>query len=103
MPMNWDYNDCKNLTDETKKIFFKGGSIYNAFQTLCNWLYQTKFCYSDRNRDFLLVDNTIIMTEEHVNRIVKEKTFVAVNPEEYTDEILKDMLMEFVGLKVWAT
>jgi hypothetical protein len=103
MPMNFDFRKCENLTEETKDIFFTGGSIYNAFQTLCNWLYQTKFCYSDRKRDSFLEDNLIIMKEEHVNQIIESKLFRAVDPEKYNEETLKSMLSEFIGLKVWAT
>lgn len=103
MPMNWNINECKNLSAETKEIFFSGNWVYSPFQALCNWLYQTKFNYGDRKRDFISKDNIIILVEEHIDQIIESKLIVADNPEEYDEKIIKSMLREFIGLKVFAT
>ena len=100
--MNWDINECKNLTDKTKTLFFTSGMIYNPFQALCNWLYATKYSYSDRKRDSSREITVVILAEEHIDNIIEDRLIVAVNPEEYSEDVLKSMLEEFVGLKVWS-
>ncbi len=101
MPMLWDVTKCINLSNKTKEIFFtNSGMIYNPFHALCNWLYQTKFDYSNRRRDSLLENNEVILTAEHIKQIIKDGLLKAVNPEEYNEIMLTSMLEEFIGLKV---
>ncbi len=102
MPMNWDIRECENLTEETKQLFFGGLGIYSPFQTLCNWLYQTKFNYGDRKGDSFLHDNHVVLTEIHIDDIIGDGLIQAVDPQEYNENVLRKMLMEFVGLKVWG-
>ena len=104
MPMCYKY-DPEKISEDTKQTFIlSGNSIYSNFQALCNWLYQTEFNYGDRKSDSWKFDNAVILTKEHVDRIIEEEIFKPINPEEINEEVIRLMLMEFVeaGLKVWA-
>ena len=82
--MNWDINECKNLTDKTKTLFFTSGMIYNPFQALCNWLYATKYSYSDRKRDSSREITVVILAEEHIDKTLE------------LDKKQKDVLLDIV-------
>lgn len=99
MPLHYDTNGCKTLEIETLKIFMDNeqGSIYNPFQALCNWLYDKKFNYWNRKRDFLSEDNVVIMEEKHIDQIIEEGLFTSPEPDEQ-----HELLSQFVGMKVWA-
>lgn len=104
--MNYDYRHLIGitLTEKTKNIFTnpKTMGLYSPFQVLCNWLYGTKYSYGNRKGDVLFKGNTIVMTEEHVEKIIEEKIFRAVDPKKYNEDTLRSMLREWIGLKVWA-
>lgn len=102
MPLHYDTNDCKDLTNLTKEIlraFFGSGQglISTPFEVLCIWIYNTQFNYGDRKRDSLAVNNCVVMTKEHIGKIIKEGLFTSPDP-----ETQRGQLKQFVGLKVWA-
>ena len=50
----------------------------------------------------VMADEAMGSAKEHIDKIIKDRLIVAVNPEEYSEDVLKSMLEEFVGLKVWS-
>lgn len=99
MPLHYDTEDCKDLTKEMLRAFFDNsqGLICIPLEVLCSWIYNNKFSYGNRKFDSLAVNNCVVMTEEHIDKIIEEKIFTSPDP-----ETQREQLKQFIGLKVWA-